>query len=53
MTEELLVKWPRNVGDRRPIAFLKKRGMLVLDAFRGHLTEKVNFRIEKVKTLNF
>jgi hypothetical protein len=26
---------------RRPDALLKKRGMLVLDAFKGHLTKKV------------
>jgi hypothetical protein len=41
MTEELTVKWLREVWHRRPGAVLKKRGMLVLDAFKGHLTEKV------------
>jgi hypothetical protein len=50
MTEELFVKWPRNVRDRIPVAFLKKQGMFTLDAFKGHLTEKVYFRIQKVKT---
>jgi hypothetical protein len=29
------------VWHRRPGALLKKTGMLVLDAFKGHLTEKV------------
>jgi hypothetical protein len=41
MTEELTVEWLKEVWHRRPGALLKKRGMLVLDAFRGHLTEKV------------
>jgi hypothetical protein len=41
MTEELMVEWLKEVWHRRPGAFLKKRGMLVLDAFKGHLTEKV------------
>jgi hypothetical protein len=41
MMEELMVEWLKEVWHRRPGALLKKRGMLVLDAFRGHLTEKV------------
>jgi hypothetical protein len=41
MTEEFMVEWLREVWQRRPGAFLKKRGMLVSDAFKGHLTEKV------------
>jgi hypothetical protein len=41
MTEELMVEWLREVWHRRPGALLKKRGMLVLDAFKGRLTEKV------------
>jgi hypothetical protein len=41
MMEELMVKWQKEVWHRRPGALLKKRGMLVLDAFKGHLTEKV------------
>jgi hypothetical protein len=41
MTEELMVEWLKEVWHRRPGALLKKRGMLVLDAFKGHLTEKV------------
>jgi hypothetical protein len=38
---ELMVKWLKEVWHRRPSALLKKRGMLVLDGFKGHLTEKV------------
>jgi hypothetical protein len=41
MMEELMVSWLREVWYRRKDAHLKKRGMMVLDAFRGHLTEKV------------
>jgi hypothetical protein len=36
-----MFEWLREVWHRRPEALLKKRGMMVLDAFRGHLTEKV------------
>jgi hypothetical protein len=36
-----MVKWFRVVWDRRPGAFLQKIEMLVLDAFKGHLMEKV------------
>jgi hypothetical protein len=41
MTEELMVEWLKEVWQRRPGALLKKTGMLVLDSFKGHLTEKV------------
>jgi hypothetical protein len=41
MTEELMVKWLKEVWHRRAGALIKKRGMLVLDAFKGHLTENV------------
>jgi hypothetical protein len=41
MTEELMVEWLKEVWHRRPGALPKKRGMLVLDAFKGHLIEKV------------
>jgi hypothetical protein len=39
--QELMVEWLKEVWHRRPDALLKKRGMLVLDAFKGHLTENV------------
>jgi hypothetical protein len=41
MTEELIVEWLKEVWHRRPGSLLRKREMLVLDAFKGHLTEKV------------
>jgi hypothetical protein len=41
MTEELMVEWLEEVRHRRPGDLLKKRGILVLDAFKGHLKEKV------------
>jgi hypothetical protein len=40
MTAELMVKWLREVWNRRPGALLKKRGMLAIDAFRGYLAQK-------------
>jgi hypothetical protein len=41
MTEKLMVEWLKEVCHRRPGALPKRRGMLVLCAFKGHLTEKV------------
>jgi hypothetical protein len=41
MTEEPMVEWLKEAWHRRPGALLKKRGVLVFDAFKGHLTEKV------------
>jgi hypothetical protein len=41
MMEELMVEWLREVWHRRPGALPKNRGMLILDAFKGHLTDKV------------
>ena len=41
METELVVDWLKVVWGRRPGGLRKKRNMLVLDAFRGHLTEPV------------
>lgn len=41
MTSDLVLDWIKVVWNRRPGASLKQRGMLVLDAFRGHLTPSV------------
>jgi hypothetical protein len=41
-----MVKWLREVQDRRPGTLLKKKGMVVMDVFKGDLPQKV-------KTLNF
>jgi len=39
---KVMVKWLRNIWDRRPGAFLKHTGILVLDVFKGHL--RVNMK---------
>ncbi|QQP49044.1 Pogo ele1 orf1-h 1e-40-j 4, partial [Caligus rogercresseyi] len=41
MDTELVVDWLKVVWGRRPGALTKKRNMLVLDAYRGHLMEPV------------
>lgn len=46
MTEELVLDWVKSVWCRRPGALLARRSMLVLDAFRGHLTEGVKKLID-------
>lgn len=50
MTEELMNDWMKVVWNRRPGAALAKRGMLVLDAFRGHLTDTVKTCASRMKT---
>jgi hypothetical protein len=40
VTEELTVEWFLDIWDRRPGALLKKRRMLVLDNFKGHITKE-------------
>lgn len=39
--EETVLEWFRMVWCRRPGALLKPRSMLVLDSFRGHMTDRV------------
>jgi len=41
MTEEIMGKWLREFWERISGVFLKKRGMLILDTFKGHLTQEV------------
>jgi hypothetical protein len=41
MTEEFMGKWLREFWDRISGVLLTKRGMLILDTFKGHLTEEV------------
>jgi hypothetical protein len=41
ITDELVVKWLGKVWERGRGCLLKKRGMLVLDHFKSHVTEKV------------
>uniref|UniRef100_A0A668AVM8 Pogo transposable element derived with KRAB domain n=1 Tax=Myripristis murdjan TaxID=586833 RepID=A0A668AVM8_9TELE len=49
MESGLVVDWLKVVWARRPGGLRRKRNMLVLDAFRGHLTEEVK---KKVKEMN-
>lgn len=50
MTEELFLDWVKAVRCRRPIALLARRSMLVLNAFRGHLTDGVKKKLEDERT---
>lgn len=50
MTEELVLDWVKSVWCRRPGALLARRSMLVLDAFRGHLTEGVKKKLMDNRT---
>lgn len=47
MTDDLVVDWLNTVWNRRPGGLLRQRSMLVLDSFRGHLTDKVKSRIRE------
>jgi len=49
MTEELMLEWLKIVWGRRPRA-LNQPSMLVLDAFKGHLTDSVKNQLRKMKT---
>jgi hypothetical protein len=49
MTEELYMDWLKTVWFRRPGALLRHRSMLVIDSFRGHLTEKVKEKLRQEK----
>jgi len=50
MTEELMLEWLNIVWGRSPRAFLNQPSMLVLDAFKGHLTDSVKNQLHKMKT---
>lgn len=50
MDQALVLDWLKVVWNNRPGALLRKRGMLVLDAFRGHLTEPVKAQLENFNT---
>jgi len=49
MTEELTLEWLKIVMSRRPGAFLNQPSMLVLDAFKGHVTDTVKNQLCKMK----
>jgi hypothetical protein len=39
LTEELMLEWLKIVWSHSPGAFLNQLSMLVLDAFKGHVTD--------------
>jgi len=45
-----LMEWLKIVWGRRPSAFLNQPSMLVLDAFKGRLTDSVKNQLHKMKT---
>lgn len=51
MDTDLVVDWLKVVWGRRRGALHKKRNMLVLDAFRGHLTEPVKTQLKKLTAI--
>ena len=50
MTEELMLEWLKILWGRRSRAFLNQPSMLVLDAFKGYLTDSVKNQLCKMKT---
>jgi hypothetical protein len=50
MTNELMMDWVKVVWKRRPGTLLNKHGMLVLDSFKGHLTQQVKEEMRKANT---
>jgi len=47
MTEELMLELLKIVWGRRPRAFLNQPSVLVLDAFKGHLTDSVKNQLSR------
>jgi len=45
-----MLEWLKIVWGRRPRAFLNQPSMLVLDAFKGHLTDSVKNQLREMKT---
>lgn len=50
MNNDLVLDWIKCVWERRPGALLQLRSMLLLDSFRGHLTDDVKKRLKDGKT---
>ena len=44
------MEWLKTVWGRRHRAFLNQPSMLVLDAFKGHLTDSVKNQLRKMNT---
>jgi len=49
MMEDMILEWLKIVWGRRPRAFLNQPSMIVLDAFKGHLTDPVKNKLRKMK----
>jgi hypothetical protein len=49
MTEELMLEWLKIVWSHRPGTFLNQLSMLVLDTFKGHVTDSVKDQLCKMK----
>ena len=47
MESELVLDWLKVVWETRSRALRKKRNMLVMDAFHGHLTNAINTQVRK------
>ena len=45
-----MLEWMKIVWGCRPRAFLNQPSMLVLDAFKGHLTDSVKNQLHKMNT---
>lgn len=50
MSDELMVDWVKTVWANRPGGLLRRKALLVLDSFRGHLTERVKARLAEGRT---
>jgi hypothetical protein len=50
MTNKLMMDWVKVIWKRRIGTLLNKRGMLVLDSFKGQLTQKVAEEMRKANT---
>jgi hypothetical protein len=50
MTNELMMDWVKVVWKLRPGTLLNKRGMLVLDSSKGHLTQQIKEEMRKANT---
>ena len=44
------MEWLKTVRGRRPRAFFNQPSMLVLDAFKGHLTHSLKNQLRKMNT---
>ena len=45
-----MLEWLKTVWGRRTRAFLNQPSMLVLDAFKGHLTDSMKNQLRKMNT---